>query len=170
MQGPLRGQQRGGAAQGDQPPAAARTSAPYDVTGYWVSEITNNWRTRMVPPPLGDYADMPLTAAAKKVADAWDPAKDEAAGNQCKYYGAASIMFQPERIHLTWQDDNTLRMDIDSGTQTRVFRFGKQTASQGNRTWQGDSAAEWEPRGRGDAQSAAPSLKVIYTHSLPGAS
>ena len=168
MQGPLRGQQRGGAAQGDQPPATARTSAPYDVTGYWVSEITNNWRTRMVPPPLGDYADMPLTAAAKKVADAWDPAKDEAAGNQCKYYGAASIMFQPERIHIAWQDDNTLRMDIDSGTQTRVFRFGKQTSSQGKRTWQGDSAAEWEPRGRGDAQTAARSLKVTTTNMLPG--
>ena len=51
----------------------------------------------------------------KKVADAWDPAKDEAAGEQCKSYGAAGIMRIPERLHITWQDDNTLKMEIDAG-------------------------------------------------------
>src|SRR4051794_1962447 len=80
-----------GAAPTNQPPPAARVAAPYDPTGYWVSMITNNWRTRMVPPPLGDYRDIPLTDAGKKIADAWDPAKDETAHNECKYYGAASI-------------------------------------------------------------------------------
>jgi hypothetical protein len=158
-----------GAAPANQPPPAAKPSAPYDPTGYWVSMITNNWRTRMVPPPLGDYRDIPLTDAGKKVADAWDPAKDEAAHNECKYYGAASIMFQPTRLHITWQDDNTLRLDTDAGTQTRTLRFGNGTASAVKRTWQGNSVATWEARrtGRG-ASPAGRYLKVTTTNMLPG--
>ncbi len=62
--------------------------------------------------------------AARKVADAWDPAKDEAAGEQCKSYGAPALMSVPGRIHITWQDDNTLKVDTDAGTQTRLLRFG----------------------------------------------
>jgi hypothetical protein len=182
MQGPVHGQQRGGAVASNQPPPTPKASAPFDPTGYWVSEITNNWRTRMVPPPLSDYVDIPLTPAAKKIADAWDPAKDEAAGNQCKYYGAASIMFQPARLHVTWENDTTLRMDIDAGTQTRLFRFGAQTtpvtspsspspSSPGTkRTWQGSSVAVWEARRAARAGTPPPGryLKVTTTNMLPG--
>jgi hypothetical protein len=187
MQGAVHGQAARGAvaAQGNQPapagrgagqanpPPTAKASAAYDPTGYWVSMITNNWRTRMVPPPLGDYRDIPLTDAGTKVADAWDPAKDEAAGNECKYYGAASLLFQPTRLHITWQDDNTLRMETDAGTQTRTFRFGSATAAAGKRTWQGDSVAVWEARRTGRGGAAAPPaaaryLKVTTTNMLPG--
>jgi hypothetical protein len=135
-----------------------------------VSMITNNWRTRMVPPPLGDYRDIPLTDAGKKIADAWDPAKDEAAHTECKYYGAASIMFQPARLHIAWQDDNTLRMDVDAGTQTRLFRFGTGATPAAKRTWQGNSMALWEARGAGPraAQSPGRYLKVTTTNMLPG--
>ena len=111
-----------------------------------MSLITNNWRFRMVPPAKGDYAGIPISMAGKKIADAWDPAQDEATGNQCKHYGAASIMYQPTRLHITWQDDNTLRIDTDAGTQTRVFQFGKPAAAPGKRTWQGNSVAIWEAR------------------------
>ena len=164
-----------------QAPPNARAIAPFDPTGYWVSVISNNWRFRMVPPAKGDYAGIPISVAGKKIADAWDPARDEAAGNQCKYYGAASIMYQPARIHVVWQDDNTLRMDIDAGTQARVFRFGNRTAPQGKPSWQGNSVAVWEARrannagrgnnGGGGNNPAAPSaryLKVSTTNMLPG--
>ncbi len=149
---------------------SARTAAPYDVTGYWVSVITQNWRLRMVTPARGDYVGLPLTREAKKIADAWDPAKDEAAGNQCKGYGAGTIMTRPERLHVTWQDDNTLRMDIDAGTQTRIFRFGGGSPI-GKPTWQGDSTAAWAPRrGPGIAPSTAKAryMKVATTNMLPG--
>jgi len=162
-----------GTTQGNQTAANAKAAAPFDPTGYWVSLITNNWRFRMVPPAKGDYAGLPISVAGKKIADAWDPARDEAAGNQCKYYGAASIMYQPTRLHITWQDDNTLRMDTDAGTQTRLFQFGNRTAAQGRSTWQGSSVAAWEARranvGRGN--NTAPSaryLKVTTTNMLPG--
>src|SRR4030095_16954496 len=45
------GGQRGG--QGGQ--RAARPGAPIDLTGYWVSIVTEDWRFRMVTPPKGDY-------------------------------------------------------------------------------------------------------------------
>src|SRR5262245_3621041 len=104
------------------PPAtAARQSAPIDLTGYWVAFVTEDWRLRMMTPPKGDFQNVPMTAEARKLADAWDPAADERSGNECKAYGAAAIMRVPERLHITWQDENTLRMDIDAGTQTRLF-------------------------------------------------
>ena len=103
--------------------STAKASAPIDITGYWVAFVTEDWRFRMVTPRKGDYQPVPMTEEARKVADAWDPAADEAAGNQCKAYGAAAIMRLAARFHITWQDENTLRVDSDSGMQTRLFHF-----------------------------------------------
>ncbi|MBZ5577253.1 MAG: hypothetical protein LAP40_11895 [Acidobacteriia bacterium] len=165
--------QRGGGRGG--PPPSPKATAPIDLTGYWVSVITEDWRYRMVTPTLGDYQSVPMNIESKRVADAWDPAKDEAAGNQCKAYGAAAVLRLPERLHMTWEDDQTLRMDIDAGTQTRLFHFGDWKAPGGAPGWQGDSVAEWEvPRGgRGGfgGPAAAPksgSLKVTTTHLKAG--
>ena len=156
--------QRGGQPR---PAASARVVAPYDFTGYWVSVVTEDWRWRMMTPAKGDYASVPLNRAAERVADAWDPAKDEAAGEECRAYGAPAIMRVPGRIHITWQDDSTLRVDADAGTQTRDFRFGAVNAdAAASPSWQGRSIASWEPAG-GGRRGAAPvpggSLKVVTT-------
>ena len=82
----------------------------------------------MVTPAKGDFAGVPLTPAARKLGLAWDPVKDEAAKEQCKAYGAAAIMRVPGRLHITWQDDNTLKIDTDAGTQTRLLRFRSDSA------------------------------------------
>src|SRR4030095_10981526 len=74
-----------------QTPATARAAAPVDFTGYWVSVVTEDWRCRMVTPARGDFASIPLNAEGRKVGEAWDPAKDEAAGEQCRAYGSAGI-------------------------------------------------------------------------------
>src|SRR5690348_2730858 len=124
--------------------ATAKASAPIDLTGYWVAFVTEDWRFRMITPRKGDYQAVPMTQQARKIADAWDPAADEASGNQCKAYGAAAIMRVPARFHIAWQDDNTLRVDSDAGMQTRLFHFTSQASPQGERTWQGFSAAQWE--------------------------
>ncbi|HTA40826.1 MAG TPA: hypothetical protein VK789_00185 [Bryobacteraceae bacterium] len=128
----------------DRPMPSAKASATIDITGYWVSFITEDWRFRMVTPRKGDYQAVPMTEQARKVADAWDPAADEAAGEQCKAYGAPAIMRVPARFHITWQDDNTLRLESDAGMQTRLFHFKSEPAPQGARTWQGYSMAEWQ--------------------------
>ncbi|HTC88972.1 MAG TPA: hypothetical protein VK686_11780 [Bryobacteraceae bacterium] len=122
---------------------AAKASAPVDITGYWVAFVTEDWRFRMITPRKGDYQPVPMTPEARKVADAWDPAADEASGNQCKSYGAGALMRLAARFHITWQDDNTLRVESDAGTQTRLFHFDA-LAPQGERSWQGNSSAQWE--------------------------
>src|SRR6185503_6931680 len=114
----------GAQGRGTQAPVAtARADAPIDLTGYWVSIVTQDWRWRMVTPARGDYASIPITAEAKKVGDSWDPAKDEAAGEQCKSYGAPALMAVPTRLRITWQDAGTLKIETDDGTQTRLFYF-----------------------------------------------
>src|SRR5437016_3357667 len=105
------------------PPQSPKEAAAVDLTGYWVSVVTEDWRFRMVTPPKGDYASVPLNPEGRKVADTWDPAKDEAAGEQCRSYGAAALMRVPGRVHITWENENTLRVDTDAGTQTRTFHF-----------------------------------------------
>jgi hypothetical protein len=140
-------------------PRTAKESVPIDLTGYWVAFVTEDWRFRMVTPHKGDYQAVPMTEQARKIADAWDPAADEAAGNQCKAYGAAAIMRLAARFHITWQDDNTLRVESDAGMQTRLFHFNSQGARPGERTWQGYSTAQWERQG---------SLKVSTTNLRAG--
>src|SRR5215472_11309032 len=88
-----------------------KAMAPVDLTGYWVSVVTEDWLYRMVTPKKGDYTSVPLNAEGRKTADAWDPAKDEASGDQCKAYGAPALMRIPGRLHITWQDDSTLKVE-----------------------------------------------------------
>ena len=124
-------------------PATARASAPMDITGHWVALITDDWVYRMITPAKGDVSYIPLNAEGRRIAEAWDPARDQAAGEECKGYAAPAIMRLPSRVHITWQDDNTLKLDIDTGMQTRVFHFG-QREPQGTRSWQGWSSASWQ--------------------------
>ena len=77
----------------------------------------------MVTPAKGEYRRIPSSSAAVPIINAWDPAADERAGNQCKSYGAGIIMSVPARLHITWQDADTLRIDIDAGTQSRLLHF-----------------------------------------------
>jgi len=158
------------------PPANAKAAAPVDLTGQWVSVVTEDWRFRMVTPRKGDYAGVPLTPAARKLADAWDPAKDEAEGNQCKAYGAPGVMREPGRIRISWADDDTMKLEADAGTQTRMFYF-KEPKSEGG-DWQGLSTASWETI-RGEARGgnnyvgrAGPqptgALTVVTTKMKPG--
>ena len=174
------GQARGGGAQ-----QAARAAAPVDLTGYWVAVVSEDWRHRIATPRKGDYESVTavMNAEGRRVADSWDLDKDNASGLQCKAFGVGGIVRQPGRIHITWQDDNTLRLDADAGTQTRLFRFGPpqppgppQMAGRaqpaGSRTWQGESVAQWETTGggRGAAPVPAPgaSLRVVTRNMRAG--
>jgi hypothetical protein len=138
------------------------------MTGYWVSVVTEDWRYRMVTPPKGEYGGVSLSAEGRRTADSWDPAKDEAAGLQCKSYGAAGIMRVPGRLHITWENDATMRIDTDAGTQMRLFHFGSQQPAEGEPTWQGDSVANWEYAAGERGQARKGDLKVVTTHLRPG--
>jgi len=154
-----------------QTPSSARDSAPIDLTGYWVSYVTENWRYRMVTPAKGEYRRIPASPAALPLINAWDPAADEKAGLQCRSYGAAAIMNVPGRLHITWQDANTLRIDTDAGTQTRRFRFGDALASpkrdnaKAGASWQGESSAQWTKTASNEGGS---SLRVVTSNLRAG--
>src|SRR5256885_1085819 len=148
-------QQRGGGRGAPAVPQTPQAQAPIDLTGWWVSVVTEDWRWRMVTPKKGDYASLPINADARTLADKWDPAKDTSEGNACRAYGAGGIMRMPTRLHITWQDDSTLKIETDAGTQTRILRFspsagsGQATAAAAEPSWQGRSVASWELLGGG---------------------
>jgi hypothetical protein len=172
-------------AQVGVPPAAPRleprAAAPLDLTGYWVAVVTEDWRYRMVTPDKGDFPGVPLNAAGRALANSWDPDQDIASGNECKSYGAGALMRVPTRLHITWSDAQTLKLETDAGTQTRLFHFGATPPAAGTPSLQGYSIASWEglrPRGQGltvvARTGAAPQppgegyLKVITTQLRPG--
>ena len=161
----------------------ARSTAPIDLTGYWVSQIVDEWRFR-VSPQKGDILYLPLNAEARRAANAWDPAKDAAENHACRAYGAVGVMQRPGRLHVTWENDTTLRIDADAGTQTRILHFGSAPQERGEPSWQGYSTAQWQFSGRamldlggvGFVQGGGPdaasarggTLKVVTTNMLPG--
>ena len=156
---------------GDQPsapaPQPAKASAPIDLTGYWVSLVVDEWRFR-VSPQKGDVPYLPLNAAARQIANTWDPDRDLADGKACKAYGAVGVMQRPGRLHVTWDDDNTIRVDADAGMQTRTFHFGDGQGSKGDSSWQGYSVAQWVRPGGRNAQPKSGQLKVVTTNMLSG--
>ncbi len=200
---------RGGRGGPPQPPKAA---APIDLTGYWTAVVTEDWHQRMMTAPKGDFGagepgatagfngarngqgenpsqggNIPYKVEPAKLAMQWDPAKDEAAGNQCKAYGAGGVMRLPTHLHITWQDDNTLRMDADAGTQTRLFHFVAAVANAGpnapapepllakavapageQRSWQGYSVARWITMGGRGEWAKGGNLEVVTTNLKSG--
>lgn len=167
----------GGAAAGPAGPLpSARAVAPKDLAGYWVSVVAEHWHLRMLVPPKGEFAMLPLNAEARRIATMWDPAKDQASGDQCKAYGAAAIMRIPSRLNIHWVNDNTLQMDIDSGTQTRVFHFGGTAPANQAPSLQGYSVADWEgippaelrARTASSGEDLRAGLRVITTRMQPG--
>ena len=160
-------QRGGGGGRGAAAPSSPRDAAALDLTGYWVSVITEDWKLRMVTPKKGVFDALPINASARQVGEAWDPAKDEAAGEQCKAYGAANIMRLPGRLHVTWQDANTLKIETDTGTQTRLFHFD-QAAPPSQPSWQGYSRAQWEYASGGRGAARLGDLKVVTNHLRAG--
>ena len=157
-----------------------RTEGPLSIEGYWVSIVTEDWRYRMMTPEKGDYPGVPLNSAGRAIANSWDPDKDQASGNACKSYGAPALMRIPTRLHITWVDDNTMKIETDAGEQTRSIHFYSEPPAGAAPSWQGFSAATFEgmrPRGfivpvAAGAPGSRPAqegyMKVETTNLKPG--
>jgi hypothetical protein len=146
--------------------------APIDITGWWVAVVTEDWRWRMVTPPKGDFTSVPLNAAGQEVANNWDPATD----GSCQAYGAAGVMRMPTRLHITWENPQTLKIETDAGVQTRRLVFDPR-ARPGPPSLQGFSQAMWERAGggplgsgggRGAGGDTVGDLKVVTTNTTGG--
>jgi len=165
------------ALSAQQTPAPAnrtpRSASPIDLTGNWVSVVTEEWLWRMTTPRKGDYTSIPLSDEGRRIADQWDPSTD----GSCKAYGAGGLMRIPTRLRISWRGDDALSVETDAGQQTRLLRFDRAQAP-GSRSLQGHSLAEWEPVGgqpvlrNGRAIGAAPpqggTLKVVTTNMTEG--
>src|SRR5579884_875992 len=119
----------------------ARRAAAFDPSGYWVAQITEDWRYRIQAAPKGDVGGIPVNAAGRRAAAGWDPEKDAGSGEACRAYGAGGILRMPGRIHIAWEGDN-LKLESDSGSQTRWLSFGQPRGQAGD--WQGVSVATWD--------------------------
>ncbi len=114
----------------------ARGAAPVDVTGYWVSLVTEDYIERMFPDsprsgvPRGGGGGGGRGGGAGGAAGGGGGAPAAAApADPCRVYGAGGSMRLPGRLNITWADDNTLKIDMDSGKQTRLLHFGVTSAS-----------------------------------------
>jgi len=168
--------------RGAAPPPTGRAGAPVDLTGTWVSVVTEDWRARMLPPVKGDYEtiEQVMSPQGRTIADSWQPSME----GRCEAYGVGGVMRVPGRLRITWQDDSTLKIETDAGTQTRLLRFLTAGPTTGGaaavppKTLQGTSVAEWQ-RGGGQQDaflgrgvgSGAPQwggLKVVTRNMLAG--
>jgi hypothetical protein len=148
--------QRGGRGG---PPPAAEQSAPIDLTGYWVSVVTEDWKLRMVVPNPGVVDGIPVNGQARQMANAWT--RDVVPPDACIAYGAPAIMRLPGRFHITWDDPSTLRIDADYGMQTRLLHFTPTDTGAPSR--QGYSAAEWQ-----SAPGGGGGLRVVTDNLIEG--
>lgn len=170
----LAAQPSGGPPGGRQGTATERPATAFDMTGYWVSVVTEDWRHRMLTPPKGDFLSLPLNAEGRRVALEWDPSQDSG-DSQCRAFGAAALMRRPGRLHISWQDDLTLKIETSAGNQTRLLHFG-QPLQPSERSWQGVSVAQWrrqfltvgQGRPGGDGTVDGGHLEVVTTQLRPG--
>ena len=141
-------------AQGGGGESLYQRYAPIDLTGTWVSIVTEDWHMRMLVPAPGDFESLPLTQAAQDAANAIDMAAVAAAGRACEAYGAPMVMREPGRVRISWADADTLQIETDAGQQTRLFHFANAPAT-GAPSLQGHSTAEWVYAGGFDPRRAA---------------
>ena len=126
------------------PPPQELEPENLDLAGYWVSIVNESYRWRMVTPPPGDFASLPLNDEGERVGNLWTPALD----GSCMAYGMGGLMRMPTRLHLTWVEDDVLQIETDAGMQTRRLYFNAAAAAS-QPSLQGRSIAEWENTGGG---------------------
>lgn len=127
--------------------------APIELTGNWVSVVTEDWHIRMITPPVGNFDGLPLTQRAQEAANAVDLEQIENSGQACQAFGAVRIMREPGRLKISWEDADTLRIETDAGEQTRLLHFDN-IPTAGVPSLQGRSIAAWQYTGGFDPERA----------------
>ena len=170
--------QPGGFGRGGGGPAASpREAAPVDLAGTWVSLVTEDWIERMSPdsPGSGTGGGFGGGGGGGRGGGGPEPAASQ---DPCAAYGAGGIMRVPGRVRISWQDDDTLLMELDAGSQRRVIDFAADAPASAGLSLQGRSTAEWQGSGgrgrggRGGRGGGAPnqwgSLKIVTTNLAAG--
>ena len=142
-----------GRGQGAAAATGARAAAPVDLTGYWVSIVTEDWIERMSPdsPPSGVPRGGGRGAAAGRGGGpvGGTPPSGPGVSDPCRAYAAGGSLRVPGRLKITWADENTLKIEMDAGTQTRLLHFTASEPPPAQKTLQGYSVAAWDVGARG---------------------
>jgi hypothetical protein len=154
------------------PARSARAGALIDLTGQWVAVVNEDWRWRMITPPVGDVSSVPVNGRGRAAAAAWDLERDRAEDQLCKAFAGPGLIRQPTRLRVSWEDDDTLLLEFDAGRQTRRLEFGPAAAPAGP-SLQGYSTASWYAqtlqRGVfGGRASSGGALRVVTTEFTGG--
>lgn len=162
---------------------AAQAAAPVDLTGYWVSIVTEDWIERMSPesPPSGAVGAGRGGGRGGGGRGGGRGGTPITSSDPCVAYAAGGSMRVPTRLNITWVDGNTLKIDMDAGSQTRTLHFNPTQPPPTDRSLQGYSVATWDTgggRGRGGGgrggRGGAPagptwgSLNVVTTNMTAG--
>ena len=160
---PLAGQGgRGAAAPTAQAPApTAQAAAPIDLTGYWVSIVTRRLalahghaaqgRLREHPDHRGSQEGRRRVGSRPRTKPPASSARRTARPASCAC---------PTRLHITWQDDTTLKVETDAGTQTRLLHFGDWKAPAARRRGRATRGGVGSPARRGRGRPSRPPDRV----------
>ena len=141
------------------PPRSARAAAPVDLTGTWVSVVTEDWQWRMVTPKKGDVrqraAQCRRTPCRRLCGSVARTVMCEAYGVGGHHADAGAAAYQlAGRLHA--EDGERCRSaDATAAVRRTPRRPASPSAARprrdaGKRSLQGDSVAEWQGGGAGE--------------------
>jgi hypothetical protein len=140
--------------------------AQLDPTGEWAPRLHEDDAERGGGPSLGDYLGLPINAAARLRADAWDASQLTIPENQCRPIRDVYPPRGNSRIRI-WKEVDAptqtilaYHMLLSWMTQERlVYMDGRaHPAAYAAHTWQGFSTGKWEGN----------MLSATTTHLKPG--
>lgn len=115
-----------------------------DITGFWDSMLTEEYRIRLYGPEAGEIDGLPLNERGRQAALNFDPNEYYKPENQCRKHGGAYVMRGPFAKQFVYEDDGTLLIRIELEAQTRrIYLDGREPPSD-EHTGLGHSVGRWE--------------------------
>lgn len=127
-------------------------SAQISLAGDWNGPFFEDALERAAGPELGDYLGLPITAAARLYADAWDASSLTLQEHQCRPHSSPYTMRGPLNVRI-WEDKDpdtqnvvAIKMFVATFAQTRtIYMDGRPHPSEhAAHTWQGFSTGKWQ--------------------------
>ncbi len=127
------------------------TAGAQDLTGGWAILIHEDFPERIPGPDIAEYAGLPISAAARYAALAWDPAQLAMPEFQCRphpsdYGNRFSDLRVWREVDQASQQTPALRMRREWQSPERtIYMDGRERPSAfAQHTWQGFSLGEWD--------------------------
>ena len=126
--------------------------AQLDLTGIWSPVFHEDQPERIPGPELADFLGLPINAAARQWALAWDPSRLTALEHQCQVHTVAYMYRGPLLLRI-WEERDpqtqaliAIRQYISNYEQDRtIYMDGRpHPPAYAPHTWMGFSTGKWE--------------------------